>query len=82
MHHSWVGSSPYPQIIDKTGKACQVQVFQCFSNIRNKLSLAGVFGVLDPDKSFQPSVMSVGKVSGLYYKHIMILNDASRVVSE
>ncbi len=30
--HSWVGSWPYPQTLDKAGKACQGQTLQLITN--------------------------------------------------
>ena len=35
-----------------------------------------------PSKPLQPSLMFVGKASGLYYKHIMILIDDSSVINK
>jgi hypothetical protein len=35
-----------------------------------------------PSKPLQPSLMFVGKASGLYYKHIMIVNDAFNVINK
>jgi hypothetical protein len=35
-----------------------------------------------PSKPLQPSLMFVGKTSSLYYKHIMIVNDAFSVINK
>jgi hypothetical protein len=38
--------------------------------------------VFDPGRPYQLSLMFVGKASGLYYKHTMIVNYASSVVNK